>query len=175
MGKISLVGVALAYIRTLKSYKKNRYMLSDIIVQLVMPAVAGILFALFWPLSASRLSALSGNVVSCVSIVSALLCGVAVMVFQLRMQMSAQSDPKPTRRERTLVDETFHDILWAVVAGFASVALIVIAEMMADECAPQKIVYGVSVFFLLNFILVTCMCIKRLHSAYQVISEGWQK
>lgn len=173
MGKTSLVVVAVAYFRTLKSYRTERYMASDIAVQLVAPALLGAGFAVAWPVSACDLSEAVGNTVSGVSIVSALLCGVAVMVFQLRLQIASQDSPRPTKRESTLVDETFHDILWAVVAGFASVTLFTLFGMLPDDGAVQRVIVGAAVFFLLNFLLVTCMCIKRLHSAYEIVSKCW--
>lgn len=173
MGKTSLVRVAAAYLSTLRSYRTEKYMASDIAVQLVAPALLGAAFGVTWPVPAARLSEAVGNMVSGVSIISALLCGVAVMVFQLRLQLASQESPRPTKREVVLVDETFHDILWAVVAGFASVILLTISGMLPDDGAAQRTVVGVAVFFLLNFLLVTCMCIKRLHSAYEIVSKYW--
>ena len=97
MGKINLLGVAKEYLNTLRSYRTNKLMPSDFAVQIGLPVLAALAFAIIWPLDEEKLSSITGNVISGVSIVSALLCGVAVMVFQLRMQMSSQSRP-PRRR-----------------------------------------------------------------------------
>lgn len=81
MGKISLLGVAVAYLNTLRSYRTKKVMLSDILVQVGLPAIAAVAFAISWPLDEEELSTVSNNVISGVSIVSGLLCGVAVMVW----------------------------------------------------------------------------------------------
>lgn len=170
MGKTSLLGVARAYFNTLRSYRTKRVMLSDLIVQIGLPAVAAVSFAVLWPLGEDELSSVSSNVISGVSIVSALLCGVAVMVFQLRVQMSAQGERPSREKVRLLVDETFYDILWAVVAGFISVFLTVAMGVAEGVEVLQRVLAGLAVLFLGNFVLVTCMCVKRLSSTYKEFS-----
>ncbi len=170
MGKISLFGIARAYLNTLRSYKTKKIMLSDLLVQIVLPAVAAAAFAILWPLDEEKLSSVSANVISGVSIVSALLCGVAVMVFQLRMQMSAQGGRPPREKVRRLVDETFYDILWAVVVGFAAVFLTIAMGVAEGVDVLQRALGGLAVFSLGNFVLVTCMCVKRLCSTYREFS-----
>lgn len=174
MGKIGLFGIAGKYLGTLRSYRTGKPMVRDVLVQLVVPGALA-LAAVIWPLEPEAIARISGNVISGVSIISGLLCGVAVMLFELRMQMRSQVDPKPTKRETTLVDETFHDIMWATVAGFASVLLMIAGDALASCWAVQRTAYGLAIFFLLNFILVTCMCLKRLSATYSVVSEGWSK
>ena len=59
---------------------------------------------------------------------SALLCGLAVAVFQLRIQISSGSSGLGVRdAEAKLIDELFAAILWAVVAGFSAAGLMVVA------------------------------------------------
>lgn len=175
MGKIGLFGIAGKYIGTLRNYRTGRLMARDIIVQLAFPAVAALAFSVAWPFNAEELSGFAEKVIAGVSIISGLLCGVAVMVFELRLQMASQTDPRPTKRETILVDETFHDIIWATVAGFASVALMTAGDIASFCDVAQRVVYGLAVFFLINFMLVTCMCIKRLSSTYSIVSDGWSK
>ena len=170
MGKTSLLGVARAYLNTLRSYRTKRVMPSDIIVQIGLPAAAAVSFAVLWPLGEDELSSVSSNVISGVSIVSALLCGVAVMVFQLRMQMSGQGEFSSRKKVKLLVDETFYDILWAVVAGFVSVFLTIATGVAEGVEVLQRVLAGLAVFFLGNFVMVTCMCVKRLSSTYKEFS-----
>lgn len=170
MGKISLLGVVKAYINTLRSYKTNKIMPSDIVVQIILPAFVAVSFAVFWPFEQRELNDISANIISGVSIISALLCGVAVMVFQLRMQMSTQNDLRQTKKVRRLVDDTFNDILWAVVSGFTSVVLTIVTNALGSLENYQRILGGFTVFFLGNFVLVTCMCIKRLGATYREFS-----
>lgn len=175
MGKIGLSGVAAKYLGTLRSYRTGKIMFRDVLIQIVAPAIAAVALSASWPLDGVDVSGISGNVISGVSIISGLLCGVAVMVFELRVQMASQRDPKPTARETTLVDETFHDIMWATVAGFATVALMIGGEAFSFCVGVQRVVYGLATFFLINFMLVTCMCIKRLSATYSVVSDGWSR
>lgn len=175
MGKIGLLGIAFEYLKTLRSYRTGKPMARDIFVQIVAPAVAALSFAIAWPLEASEVSRIAGNIISGVSIISGLLCGVSVMVFELRMQMASQTDPRPTKRETILVDETFHDIVWATAAGFATVFFMISGDALSFCQGVQRVTYGIAVFFLINFVLVTCMCIKRLSATYRVVSEGWSK
>lgn len=170
MGKISLFGVVKAYINTLRSYKTNKIMPSDIVVQIALPAFAAAAFAVFWPIGQHELNDISTNIISGVSIISALLCGVAVMVFQLRMQMSTQDNLRQTRKVKRLVDDTFNDILWAVVSGFTSVILTIATNAFVNFDFFQRILGGFAAFFLGNFVLVTCMCIKRLGATYREFS-----
>lgn len=173
MGKICLLGAARAYVDTLRNYRTGKIMLSDVIVQIILPVILAVIFAFIWPLENKELDSVSANIISGVSIISALLCGVAVMIFQLRMQMSSQCNPKPTKKETKLVDETFHDILWAVIVGFASVLLTIFANAVSELCVLQRVLGGLTVGFLGNFVMVTCMCIKRLSSTYLIVSKGW--
>lgn len=172
MGKISLLGVAVAYLNTLRSYRTKKVMLSDILIQVGLPAIAAVAFAISWPLDEEELSTVSNNVISGVSIVSGLLCGVAVMVFQLRMQMSSQGERPPREKVKRLVGETFYDILWAVVAGFSSVFLTIAMGVAESVDVLQRTLGGLAVFFLGNFVLVTCMCVKRLSSTYKEFSDA---
>lgn len=175
MGKIGLFGLAGKYIGTLRSYRTGRLMARDILAQIVLPACAAASFCIYWPLESEEVSRIVGNIVSGVSIISGLLCGVAVMLFELRVQMRSQDDPEPTNRELALVDETFHDTVWATFGGFASVALMTLGDALQFCVAAQRAVYGFSAFFLLNFMLVTCMCLKRLSATYSFVSEGWNR
>lgn len=95
----------------------------------------------------------------------------AVMVFQLRMQMSAQEERPPRKKVKRLVDETFYDILWAVVAGFTSVFLTIATGATESVDVIQRVSGGFAVLFLGNFVMVTCMCIKRLSSTYREFSS----
>lgn len=173
MGKMNLLDIAIAYLKTLRNYQTNRTMWVDVLLQVILPVSAGVAFVTFWPLTTDELNEINGDIISCVSIISALLCGVAVMVFQLRMQMASQTNPAPTKKEKILVDELFQDILWTVVVGFASIVVLVLAEAFGKVLPIQRVLYSISVSMLVNFIFVTCMCIKRLNSTYRLASRGW--
>lgn len=173
MGKVSLFSVAKEYLGTLTSYRTKKPMIGDILVQLVLPGLFAAWLTVGKPVEASVIAAIADKAVVGVSIISALLCGVAVMMFQLRVQMSTSEDFRPTERESALVDHTFHDLLWAVVAGFASVILSIVSSAFGIDSVWRAAVYGLMAFFFVNFVLVTCMCIKRISKTYVTVSSRW--
>lgn len=108
MGKIDFWPLLIKYIDTLRNYQTNKISLIDIFVQLIVPALLSVALFFKWPDSRINLGDLISNLISCISIISGLMCAVAVLLFQLRLQMSSQKDPKPLDREFVLVDESFH-------------------------------------------------------------------
>lgn len=97
MGKISFWQLLIKYIATLRNYQTNKISHGDIFVQLIAPALLSVALFFNWPDSCINLEDLISNLISCISIISGLMCGVAVLLFQLRLQMSSQKDPKSTR------------------------------------------------------------------------------
>ncbi|WP_419044880.1 hypothetical protein [Enorma massiliensis] len=173
MGKMNLWLVARGYLSTLVDARTEKISPIDMTVQVAAPVVCGVVFYFVWPLSNEAVENLAEGFVSGVSIVSALLCGVAVMVFQLRLQLASQTKPQPTLRESKLIDEMFYDVLWAVVVGFGSVLLLVLRDAAPFGLEAWKAIVSVAGALLLNFIMVTCMCLKRLGAAYEIVSKYW--
>lgn len=90
MGKISFWQLLIKYIATLRNYQTNKISHGDIFVQLIAPALLSVALFFNWPDSCINLEDLISNLISCISIISGLMCGVAVLLFQLRLQMSSQ-------------------------------------------------------------------------------------
>lgn len=174
MGKIDFWPLLIKYIDTLRNYQTNKISLIDIFVQLVVPALLSV--ALFFlPDSCINLDDLISNLISCISIISGLMCGVAVLLFQLRLQMSSQNDPKPLDREFDLVDESFHISMWTVLDGLFAVGLLCIAPLAKNiNELYSRILFCLAAFFLLNFQFVTLMALKRISAAYTIFSRGWK-
>ena len=173
MGKMSLRRVAQEYLSTLVDGRTEKVSATDVTVQIVVPVIFGTVFFITWPIPNNAVLNLVGGFETGVSIVSALLCGVSVMVFQLRLQLASQMDPQPTRREAKLIDEMFYDVLWAVVVGFGSVLLLILSSAAPEGHISWKAIISVALALLLNFIMVTCMCLKRLNAAYEIVSKCW--
>lgn len=181
MGKTSLKTIATRYLNTLVDNNSGKIMLADIVVQLLFPVISGVAFFMLWPDEISEwpirpdtLSNLSSGLMTVVSIVSALLCGVAVMIFQLRLQLASQVDPIPEEDETELIDQMFNQVLWDVVAGFVTALLIVCSMAFPEGSTPWRGILAASIAMIINFILVTCMCIKRFSAAYHIISKVWK-
>ena len=167
MGKIDFWPLLIKYIDTLRNYQTNKISLIDIFVQLIVPALLSVALFFKWPDSRINLGDLISNLISCISIISGLMCAVAVLLFQLRLQMSSQKDPKPLDREFMLVDESFHISMWTVLLCMAPLAKS-ISELLS------RILFCLAAFFLLNFLFVTLMALKRISAAYTTFSRGWK-
>ena len=121
-----------------------------------------------------RLCWIYGNAITALSIVSALLCGLAVAVFQLRIQISSGSSGLGVRdAEVKLIDELFAAILWADVAGFSAAGMLVVAGVDNLASVVCDIATACSLGVTCNFAVVVCMCLKRLSIAYHLASKEW--
>ncbi len=182
MGKSSIVPIFKEYIRTLHGVDEH-LRIQDVAIHLVVPAAVGIAVGVLTPTDAH--DAVSGSLptaITAVSIVSAFMCAMAVMVFQLRIQVADALDGKSgaslagkvKKGDLRLVDELFHDVMWSIVVGFASAFCMTAACFLvsAQEVA-FRIFLGVSAALLLNDVLVVCMCLKRMSSAYVIVSKSW--
>ena len=174
MGKMGLSGIWRGYLGTLVNYSTGRASVADIVLQIAVPALAGVALFVCWPGDAETVSGVTSNVVTGVSIVSSLMCGVSVMLFQLRVQVSSHDGAEATGRECRLIDETFSDVLWSVVAGFAAVILIIVGGVL-DGWAPlaHKAMLSAALCLVLNLVAVTCMSLKRINAAYEIVSRVW--
>lgn len=174
MGKMSLSGIWRGYLGTLVNYSTGRMSMADIALQVVIPALSGVALFLFWPDDANAVNGVASNVVTGVSIISSLMCGVSVMLFQLRVQISSHDGAEATRRECRLIDETFSDVLWSVVVGFAAVILIIVGGVF-DGRVPfaHKAMLSAALCLVLNLVAVTCMSLKRINAAYEIVSRVW--
>lgn len=175
MGKIDFWPLLIKYIDTLRNYQTNIISLIDIFVQLIVPALLSVALFFNWPDSRINLGDLISNLFSCISIISGLMCAVAVLLFQLRLQMSSQKDPKPLDREFVLVDESFHISMWTVLDGLFAVGLLYMAPLAKSISELlSRILFCLAAFFLLNFLFVTLMALKRISAAYTTFSRGWK-
>lgn len=83
MGKIDFWPLLIKYIDTLRNYQTNKISLIDIFVQLIVPALLSVALFFNWPDSRINPGDLISNLISCISIISGLMCAVAVLLFQL--------------------------------------------------------------------------------------------
>ena len=179
MDKTSLKEIRDGYLNTLREVPGrpdsplNRH---DLLVQVILPAGISVLFGIAWPLEEADLAAVCSNVVTGVSIVSSLMCGVAVMLFQLRIQLALPEDIDASEGEIELIDETFSDVLWSVVAGFAAVVALIVGDILA-ALVPilHRVCVSVALGLVAHLAIVTCMGLKRLNASYAVVAKVWGK
>lgn len=177
MDKIKLSRVFGAYIEGLKVNAELRF--RDLAIQFGIPLVSGIFIGLFFiiiPGDTSDIKTVVGNAISAVSIISGLMCALAVLVFQLRVQLSTDDCVKVSTREYALVDHLFNDALWDVVVGLScALTLVVTSGSIASGSVITASLLAVSSMLAVHFLLVTAMCVKRLSIAYEVISKTWSR
>lgn len=177
MGKTSLKGIRDGYLNTLRENPGtpgSRFNRHDLLLQIFLPATFAALFGVAWPLDEIALQRVCGNVVTGVSIISSLMCGVAVMLFQLRIQLALPDDIDASEGEAELIDQTFSDVLWSVVIGFAAVVLLMVGDVLFG-IAPVLHRACVSVAFgmVANLAIVTCMSLKRMNASYEIVAKVW--
>lgn len=180
MGKSSVIPIFKNYISTLHG-RDDGVRFQDVAVQLALPAAAGVAVGILMPTGLRGPVAASLPVaITAISIVSAFMCAMAVMVFQLRIQVAEVFGEgkalakKVEAGDLQLVDELFHDVMWSIVVGFASVFCMTASCFLVE--APEaafRVAIGASVATLLNDVLVVGMCLKRMSASYAVVSKAW--
>lgn len=176
MGKSSLGTIANGYFKTLHKGASDDINPKDVALHIVFPILVGVFSFAIPQIDLQVVRALFSNLIVAVSIVSALLCGLAVMVFQVRIQLSSEDmDRKATGNEKQLIDEMFSVVLWSVVCGFASVALMVLSGTKDSAGQIYDAVTALSLALVIHYAIVTCMCLKRLNAVYIIVSQVWPK
>lgn len=148
---------------------------ADIIFQIATPVAAGIAVALLLVNGKMRRPCFDSSI-TVVSIVSSLLCALALMLFSLRSSLAQKGENQSTALELQLIDELFADVMWCVVAGFAA-ALPMTVSGMASGFSFYVGVFATaaSITMLINFALVACMCLKRMNAVYAIVSHTRQR
>lgn len=146
---------------------------ADILTLFGLPTVIGIASYWFdWQLNGIS-SVLAG-----MAIFTALLFGLVVWVFQLRVDIGRDPSVPPTSTLTRLVDELFANVLYAVGAGILTVGSIV-AQTSTAPVSPSgttdpasRIWSAIILALIVHFLLALAMCLKRVRSAYQQIRRG---
>lgn len=170
MSKINVFGLLMHYIETLHTPDDNSLYPFDIVIHLAAPALIAAIA--FWMGDrAAIVRSYFANGITAVSIVSGFMCGLAIMVFELRANLAQDGSVASEGDKVLLVDELFSDILWSVVSGFLTVSFMVMSGDQGDKSLWSVLSTSLSLGFLANFILVTLMCIKRIDICYRSLSK----
>lgn len=107
-----------------------------------------------------------------VAIFTALLFGLVIHIFQLRMQLLSNSQ---VPRDGSLIDfinQLFYNVNYAVVIGvIATVASMAAAVTADDNGRVNGIWSGIVAALGAHLMLVVFMCIKRIRAAYRQIAQ----
>lgn len=161
MGKSSVLSIPKKHFATLKDERTDKIKPSDVAFQIAVPIAAGIAcFASGWQLESA------GNAIVGISIVAALMCAMAVLVFQIRLDL--RNRDVSADRDLRLIDEVFANIMWAILVGLLLALLLIVwdANASAFSVTASRVLSAICVAICLHFVFVVGMCLKRLQSAY---------
>ena len=171
----SVLGIFKRYSATFRSARDGRFLLKPFLAQICIPIVVGALSAVFGPVINN-----AGNAVTGISVVAALLCAAATMLFQIRIEleerMSKGSQVFLVSGDLDLVDELFSQVIWAILIGFCLVLLMLGYDWFnlsdsIDFAIAAKVVSGVIVSGVLHFVMVIAMVLKRFTRIYELVAE----
>ena len=176
MSKSSVLPILRDYLATLSDRRdtkahdggQTRYRAADIVVHFFAPLAFGLLvffvgFQLRDP----------GNLIVGISIVAALMCATATLLFQIRMGLNETRDARIEETDKELVDQTFADVLWAILFGLLFAAALIVAEALGafDDGPVVRVATAVTSAMFLHFVMVIGMCLKRLRAAYERVGK----
>lgn len=163
MGRGGVVSSFTRYVGTFKR-RDGRRNTGDYAFQLGFPILFGLTVLVNgWDCQVAQILA---GAETTVSIVSGLICGLAIMVFQLRLQLEEPGGPRVTTQELSRVDDLFYVSVWSILAGFASAVLL---GLLGRLPWFHNIVAFSAVVFLTNFATSVLMCINYLYDAYRIV------
>lgn len=171
--KFSLVSVVADQYGTLVDAKTGKRRIEDFVVVLGVPgATAALSRYVGWRIE------IVGELISAVAIITALLFGLVIFLFQLRIQLGdpERADRIPRSAIR-LVDEMFTNVAYAIVVGFVVTGVTLIGAATRVDPAGELPVQPIGptltcliLGLLIHFLLVLAMCLKRLTSSYRQVA-----
>ncbi|MCZ4077824.1 hypothetical protein O1W68_07725 [Rhodococcus sp. H36-A4] len=160
--KISVRDAIVEHFDTLIDDATGKRHFWDYFLLYLMPIAGGILVA--WiPVNLKSV----GDIIAGVSILTALLFGLIIYVFQLRLQVAA--DPRIVRGGvlMTLLDQLFANLIYAVIIGLGATVLAVSASASADSDGSINPWWSALVVTAGSHLVLTIlMCLKRTRDAY---------
>jgi len=145
--------------------KKPRW--QDYVLPVVVPVLAGALSAaLGWRMSSA------GTLTNGLAILTGLLFALVVFVFQLRLDVTRDPRHEGQVSLRRRVDELFHNVLYAILAGLTATMASVIADAATPKDLPVDRWWTAALVILGGHLVVTIlMCLKRTLLAYRVLNR----
>ncbi|GAA2839607.1 hypothetical protein [Kribbella solani] len=167
MSKASLFPVIGDHYRTMTDVRSGDYRRRDLVMFLGVPLALASASAIY----GAELPT-AGDLIQGVSILTGLLFALVIFVFQLRLQVSLDDRIGPVSRIAILIDELFANVLYAVVVGLVTTAVVVVAGASVgpdsgEGAAPVNRWWTAGVVLVCAHLLLTiAMCLKRTRAAY---------
>lgn len=173
MGMSSPNRIPKEYFSTLVSQRTGKYKVSTIAFQIALPLIVGAI-AFVLKVQISSVDSTIGGV----AVVAALLCAVATMLFQiridLRINVKNSSDAFVTENDLKLVDELFAALLWGIMFGFIITAIAMIIQWAGVLDSDNRLVIdlcsSILIACIMHFALVIGLILKRLSAVYQIVA-----
>lgn len=165
--KSNVLPIVTDHYATLVHGRTEKPRILDYAFQLGFPLAAGLVV---W-LRDVRLREL-GGALGGLAVFTALLFGLLVFVFQLRIQ--AASDPRLGRGHRVLelIDELYSNVGYSVLVGIVVTAAGMVATTTSDgDMGSAPWVSGALATLTLHLVIVVLMCLKRARAAYNSVAR----
>ena len=163
--KASVIPAVRAHFDTLRDDRTGKVRRVDYVLFVGLPVTAASAAWYFDFRMKDMASALAG-----LAVFTALLFGLVIFVFQLRIQIKNDGREREHPRLVRLVDETFSNVTYSVVIGLATTVVGMIAASVAEKEVGAPVWITVILVLLgTHLVLTILMCLKRIHSAYQQI------
>lgn len=166
--KFSILPVIVDQYATLRDSSTGKVRFEDYGVLLGLPAAV----CLWSGLAGWRVSIVA-ELISAIAIITALLFGLVIFLFQLRLQMGTpEVNERIPSTSVQLVDEMFKNVAYSIIVGFAAtvVTLAGAALRQGDEQRVGVKMTAFIVFTVAHFIFTLAMCLKRLTRAYDKVA-----
>lgn len=161
--KWSVLGIFSDHFQTLSDARTGKPRIADYISFYLVP-LAGAIVGYFVDF---RVKGAEG-VLAGVAVYTALLFGLIVHVFQLRMRMIDQQSSHSRLAE--LIDELETNMSYTILVGIVSTGVLIYAIAASDKDSPvNALLSAIIVFLLLHLVLSLLMILKRTRSVYKRI------
>lgn len=172
MGMSSVASIGKKYLLTLKNQRTNGPNYGALLLQIGFPIGLG-LVCFYTGLSIPN----PGNAISGISIVSALLCSVATMLFQIRASINSGINSGEehfvTSKDAGLIDQLFAAVIWTTLFGFAAVLVMVIMEwcsVFQTAGLIHRISSAILAATVTHFVFAIGTVLKRLSRIYELVA-----
>jgi len=166
--KASIRPAIVAHYNTLRDDSTGDLRIRDQVLFVGAPVALGASLAIIHFRMQDTASVLAG-----IAVFTALLFGLVIFVFQLRVQIRGDGSDRERPRVATLIDETFANVTYAVIIGMVTTVVGIVASSInqKDLGAPiwASALLGA---LLLHLVLTILMCLKRINAAYQQLRQN---
>lgn len=173
MGMSSVSVIAENYFHSLSNQRTGKINKRAICAQIAVPVAVGVIFGLFGPIIENCSNAIVG-----ISIIAALLCAMATLLFQtrsdLRISQKKVEEPFVTRKDVELVDQLFSAVMWAILFGLITVFVMVLFDWLAimqSDIPLAQVFTGVIIACASHFVFVIGLILKRLNRVYDLFAK----